>query len=68
MDQLTTIRSFTKVAELGSFIAAAEALNISRPMVSKHVLRLEDELGVSLLNRTTRSVALTEAGAKLSSP
>ena len=62
MDRLTTIRSFTKVAELGSFRAAADVLNISRPMVSKHVLRLEDELGVSLLNRTTRSVALTEAG------
>ncbi len=62
MDQLTTIKSFIKVAELGSFISAADALNISRPMVSKHVLRLEDELGVSLLNRTTRRVALTEAG------
>lgn len=62
MDRLTTIKSFVKVAELGSFIAAADALKISRPMVSKHVLRLEDELGVSLLNRTTRRVALTEAG------
>lgn len=62
MDRLRTMEVFCKVVDLGSFVAAAETLNMSRPMASKHVLRLEDELGVRLLNRTTRTVSPTEAG------
>lgn len=62
MDRLTSMEVFVKVVETGSFVAAAEALGISRPMASKHVIGLEDQLGVRLLNRTTRKIAMTEAG------
>ncbi len=62
MDRFTLMDAFARVVETGSFVAAGEALKISRPMVSKQVQRLEDELGVRLLNRTTRRVSLTEAG------
>ncbi|MEL7453247.1 MAG: LysR family transcriptional regulator, partial [Pseudomonadota bacterium] len=62
MDRFSTMKAFIAVADYGSFVAAGDALGISRPMVSKHVQRLEDELGIILLNRTTRRVSLTEAG------
>lgn len=62
MDLLRSMEVFAKVVELGSFIAASEALGISRPMASKHVQRLEERFGVRLLNRTTRRVSTTEAG------
>ena len=54
---------FVAVAERGSFSAAAEALAVSRNMASRHVADLEAELGVRLLNRTTRRVSLTSTGA-----
>ncbi|MBO6693184.1 MAG: LysR family transcriptional regulator, partial [Parvibaculum sp.] len=54
---------FAKVAELGGFTAAADALGLSKSMVSRQVSALEDQLGVRLLNRTTRRINLTEAGA-----
>lgn len=54
---------FARVAELGSFTAAADTLGLSKSMVSRQVSQLEDELGVRLLNRTTRRISLTEAGA-----
>lgn len=57
------MRAFVTVAETGSFTTAAARLNISRAMASKHVMDLEAHLGLRLLNRTTRSVSLTEAGA-----
>lgn len=53
---------FAKVVELGSFSAAAERLGTSSGQASKLVARLEADLGVKLLNRTTRALALTEAG------
>ena len=62
MDTLSNIKAFIQVVEAGSFALAAERLNISRAMVSKHVQNLEDRLGVRLLNRTTRRLSLTEAG------
>ncbi len=62
MDKLTSMNIFTRVAKIGSFAAAADELNISRAMVSKHVARLEGQLDVRLLNRTTRKLSLTEAG------
>ena len=63
MDRLQSLKVFVEVADCESFIAAARKLGISRPMVSKHVQELENELGVRLFNRTTRQVSLTEAGA-----
>jgi DNA-binding transcriptional LysR family regulator len=62
MDKLETMRTFCMVATLGSFKAASERLGISTALCSKYVNRLEDRLGVRLLNRTTRSLALTELG------
>lgn len=53
---------FTQVVEAGSFTRAAEALGLSKAAVSEHVSRLEDRLGVRLLQRTTRTLSLTEAG------
>jgi DNA-binding transcriptional LysR family regulator len=53
------------VVERGSFAKAAESRNIDRSVISKQVSRLEDDLGVRLLNRTTRSFSLTAAGAEM---
>jgi DNA-binding transcriptional LysR family regulator len=62
MDKLNSIRAFTKVVQHGSFAAAARDLRLSRSAVSKYVMELEEELGVQLLSRTTRSVTATENG------
>ncbi|WGS17510.1 MULTISPECIES: LysR family transcriptional regulator [unclassified Bradyrhizobium] len=63
MDPLDGIAAFVRVVDSGSFSAAAARLKISKSAVSAHVQRLENRLGVRLLNRTTRRVSLTEAGA-----
>jgi DNA-binding transcriptional LysR family regulator len=63
MDQLVGIRVFCTVVELKSFIAAAERLDMSATMVSKHVKQLERRLTTRLLNRTSRHLSLTEAGS-----
>ena len=63
MDPLDGIAAFVRVVDSGSFSAAARRLNVSKSAVSAHVQRLEDRLGVRLLNRTTRRLSLTEAGA-----
>jgi DNA-binding transcriptional LysR family regulator len=62
MDKLASIRAFTKVVQYNGFAAAARDLRLSRSAVSKHVIELEEELGVQLLSRTTRSVTPTENG------
>lgn len=62
MDRLTSMAVFVKAVDLGSFAAAAEALDLSGPMVGKHVRFLEERLGVRLLNRTTRRQTLTDFG------
>ena len=62
MDKLASIRAFTKVVGHGSFSEAARVLRISRSAVSKYVSDLEEELGVQLINRTTRSVGPTQDG------
>ncbi|MDB5461338.1 MAG: transcriptional regulator [Caulobacteraceae bacterium] len=59
------LKVFAAVAERGSFVKAAARLGLSTSSVSQSVRTLEDRLGLRLLNRTTRSVALTEAGAYL---
>lgn len=61
---LTSIAAFVQVAELGAFNEAARALDLSPSATSKAVTRLEERLGVKLLNRTTRSVSLTPEGER----
>lgn len=62
MDHLNAIRSFVEIADNGSLTRAAEALDLSRAMVSRHLESLERWLGARLLHRTTRRVSLSEAG------
>lgn len=64
MDRLDAMRAFVTVVNEGSFIRAADRLNLSAQLVSKYVARLEQRLGVRLLNRTTRRLHLTEAGVR----
>lgn len=63
MDNLNALVVFARVAETRSFTAAAERLDLTSSAVSKAVSRLEQELGVRLLNRSTRVVTLTSDGA-----
>ena len=62
MDQLRRMATFAAVVRAGSFSGAARSLGVTKAAVSKHVSRLEDHLGVRLLHRTTRRLALTEIG------
>ena len=62
MDRVTTLATFVKVAQAGGFSGAARVLHTSPSCVTIQVQRLERLLGVRLLNRTTRSVCLTEVG------
>jgi LysR family transcriptional regulator for bpeEF and oprC len=62
MDQLAAMRAFIRVAELESFAAAAEILDLSRAVVTTRIAQLEARLGVRLLHRTTRRVRLTDDG------
>ena len=64
MDRIDALRAFVTVVIETSFIRAAGRLEISPQLVSKYVSRLEEGLGVRLLNRTTRKVHLTEAGTR----
>src|SRR5215510_6674917 len=63
MQDLRTLAIFVKVAERKSFVRAAAELGITQSGVSNAISRLEDQLGVRLLARTTRRVSLTEDGA-----
>jgi DNA-binding transcriptional LysR family regulator len=62
VDKLAALRAFVKVVELGSFTEAGRQLHLSRSAISKHVADLENDLGVQLLNRTTRHAGPTENG------
>jgi DNA-binding transcriptional LysR family regulator len=64
MQTLALIESFVRSAEAGSFSAAARKLGVTPAAVSKNVATLEAQLGVRLFQRTTRSLALTEPGAR----
>ncbi|MBA6224440.1 LysR family transcriptional regulator [Colwellia sp. MB02u-18] len=65
MDTTSRLLMLLDVVELGSFTSAAQSRNIDRSVISKQISRLEDDLGVRLLNRTTRSFSLTAAGAEM---
>jgi len=62
VDELKRIGVFTRVVEAKSFSEAARQLRVAKSAVSKQVSLLEKEVGVRLLNRSTRSISLTEAG------
>ena len=64
MKSLSNIKTFVRVAQTKSFIEAANALGLSPPATSKAVAKLEEELKVKLLHRTTRSVSLTPEGER----
>ncbi|MGK4327777.1 LysR substrate-binding domain-containing protein [Lonsdalea quercina] len=64
MDNFDTIPFFIAVVETGSFSSAARKLAVTKSAVSKRISQFEDELGIRLLNRTTRKISLTEAGLK----
>ncbi len=61
-EQLKSMVVFAQVVEQGNLTAAARHIGLSRAVVSYHIKKLESQLGVKLLNRTTRAIALTEAG------
>ena len=63
MDTLTSIKVFRQVVESGSFVGAADRLDLSTAMVSKHVMAIEKRLRVRLLNRNSHKLSLTEAGS-----
>ncbi|WP_245911197.1 LysR family transcriptional regulator [Neisseria iguanae] len=58
------MRIFVEVANQGSFTVAADNLDLSRPMVTRHIAALEEWLNIRLLQRTTRQVTLTDAGER----
>jgi DNA-binding transcriptional LysR family regulator len=64
MDRLTVMRSFVSVSKSASFSQAARSLGISGSLVSRHVAELERSLGVRLVNRTARTISLTDAGSR----
>ena len=65
MDKLVSIKIFLQVVRAGSFVRAAEQAGISQTSASRMVRELEQAVGVRLLNRSTRSLSLTDAGEKL---
>ncbi len=64
MDRFTTMNTFVQVVRSGSLTTAAQALGISRPLVSRHLAVIEEQLGVQLIRRTTRAIHLTPVGRK----
>jgi DNA-binding transcriptional LysR family regulator len=65
LDELRGLVVFSELAQSMSFTRAAERLGMTRSAVSKHIARLEKQLGAQLLTRTTRKLALTEAGERV---
>ncbi|KAF0865095.1 LysR family transcriptional regulator [Pseudomonas sp. LD120] len=65
MDRLQAMRVFVSVVDLGSQSAAADHLDLSRPVVSRYLAELENWVGARLMHRTTRKLSLTTAGAEI---
>lgn len=65
MDRLRCLQIFSEVARCGSFVRAATQLSLSKATITKHVAALEATMGAQLLNRSSKQVALTEAGARV---
>ena len=65
MDRYAALRVFVRVVEKGSFTTVARELGVGQPAVSKTIATLEKELGITLLHRTSRSLAITRAGQAL---
>ncbi|MDB6444280.1 MAG: LysR family transcriptional regulator [Mesorhizobium sp.] len=65
MDRLQAMRVFVTVVDLGSQSAAADHLELSRPVVSRYLAELEDWVGARLMHRTTRKLSLTAAGTEI---
>ncbi|MEZ5538153.1 MAG: LysR family transcriptional regulator [Thiolinea sp.] len=63
MNRFLEMQTFCAVVDAGSFVKAADALDMSKAAVSRHIADLEARLGVRLLHRTTRRLSLTEEGA-----
>ena len=63
--ELRSLHYFVRIAELGSITRASAHLHVAQPALTRHVQRLEDELGVTLFTRANRGVRLTEGGQKL---
>lgn len=64
MDRIEVLRAYARVVERGSFTAVADELRVKQSTISKWMAGLEDELGVTLLERTTRSQRVTDAGQR----
>ncbi len=62
MDKLRAMQLFVRLSDVGSFTRVADQMSVSKSMISKEISRLEQQLGVRLLHRTTRGVQLTNAG------
>lgn len=64
MDPLTTLRAYSRLVELESFTAVARELHVRQSTISKWIATLENDLGVRLVDRTTRSLRVTDAGQR----
>src|SRR5262249_36974053 len=62
---LRDLRYFVHIAELGNITHAAQALRVAQPSLTRHMQKLEDDLGVAIFTRVNRGVRLTEAGRRL---
>ena len=65
MDFSSRLLLFLEIVEMGTFTKVSEYRNVDRSVISKQISRLEDELGVRVFNRTTRSISLTAAGLEM---
>ena len=60
--EISLIQEFVILAEVGNYMTAADSLYISQPTLSRHIKKIEDDLGFPLFNRNSRKVELNQAG------